>query len=428
MPQTNDKNTLYVKILRQTRDMKSKIKEDMQAVPLEMENLYTLAFMGLLRSGCKYTKKTHIETSDEFVPQDGLGINNKNEKPGLFGKKKNKNDTVSASTVTHEKDKITIYSIRIDDDIFECAEDALYELFGSLFTEFLNPSKRSSSTETNEQESSIIRPNFDEDDIDDIPEEEMFSREKAEKTKSKPKIPLIESDPRYPDDELIKQEGGMTLYKKEDNTFLYDRYQLELSIPQGDKSPVIKKCMVFVYPLEMMDQNNVICDTVVYVSDSDMRVRARASSYEKEESKIIAIDFTQYKFYVSGKWENGDFVSNVILEQNPKNKSQAVEVSRNLVKIRPEKRTSSFYQRIKSATGEYLDIFPLSLGGNEPNTGIAPIVAMLENGYTRDVLTKAGNGLISVIFEGKKKTITPYWQGHDLICQLEDFKNELDYD
>ena len=108
-------------------------------------------------------------------------------------------------------------------------------------------------------------------------------------------------------------------------------------------------------------------------------------------------------------------------------KYAAKETSRKLTKIRPKDRTSSYYQRMHMETGECLDIFPLTLGINEEETGYAPMVAILEDGKSRSVLTRTGNGGLTITVGGKDKTVTSYWEGDTLICDIQDFINQLDY-
>ena len=422
MPQTTEKKQkLYFNILKKMRKLESKAQEFKTSIPPETENLYLLAFIGLLREGYPYNRKSHIEM-DDFVPESPLiekTEEKEKKKKGLFGSsKKQKPDSSVYEPINNRKDRETIFTITHNGDVFECKERKLSDMFGTLFTDLVYSKDGTPVTTNTSGGIKLIQPNFDEEDPDDIPEEDMFSKKKMTEKKNRRTIPIIQNNPNLPDDPYGR---------KSDDSFLYDKYELAISVPQDGKMKQ-KTCMVFIYPLIMTEQDTIISDIMVYVEDSDNRIRAKSSSVEEGDSKIVTIDFTQYKLYIKGRWEKGEFISEVILEDDKTQKNKAVLININKSEIRPEKKTSSYYQRIKGKTGEYLDVFPLTIGKNIDETGIAPVAVILEDSKDRSVLTRAGNGVISVIFEGKKKTVTSYWEGSELITEVEDFKNELNYD
>ena len=89
-------------------------------------------------------------------------------------------------------------------------------------------------------------------------------------------------------------------------------------------------------------------------------------------------------------------------------------ISDKTIKVRPTRRTSSFYMRMVGENGDVLDVFPRTLLHNNPRTGLAPVVVMIEDGTKRQLYTSENDNYYDLWFDGKQQRVDIYWAGNSL--------------
>ena len=66
-----------------------------------------------------------------------------------------------------------------------------------------------------------------------------------------------------------------------------------------------------------------------------------------------------------------------------------------------------------------LDVFPLSLIRNDPKTGVAPVVFMVEDGQSRQLFTSGDNTSVSIYLAGQEIQTFAFWSGNLLQLSIE---------
>ncbi len=384
----------YKAALKKSISIKTKISKETDGEDtIERMNIYKFCFMGLLRTGYPCKTMTHEKTVEI-------------DKEDMVSKKKKNAAILNAPDVIKE----TFVVVDIDGDLYECKLSLLEEIYGDEVKKYIKGKtsrKNSRFEEDDDFESNFIMPEVKFDEFE--PEESKLNVEKKEKkaesTKTKV-IPYIENNPNYNDD----PEGTKSYL-----SFLYDYHDLKIKSTKKDRT-----YKGYVYPLYMDESDTISAKILAVITSSDMeRVRCAISDLSDTKSNGVVVEIDKISFMIRGKWEDGEFKSSVSLI---KNENTDMALSDNIRPSVPDEKsqTSSFYQRVQGSDGSYINIFPLGVLKNNPETGIAPAVMLIETEDGKLTSTQKSNGEFSVFFDGTTKTIQSYWRGNDLVCNIID--------
>lgn len=388
-------NTFYTNTLKTAGGSKTKTPED--------QNLYLLAFFGLIRSGYPFTI-TEVSSSQT---DDGDGQGKSQAKP-VHGNRKSENS--GDQSVKPEKKEVV--NIVIDDIGYTCDVDILTDRFGKEFITLTSEAK-------NKTEQILERTSAEDDDHDFVmPFVKFEDQHTAEKTETpkparsekkdadkKPDIPYIEQDKSYPDDGPDR---------KEYDSFLFNSHEIVVTFVDGCRS----QYSATVYPVYMNMKDSLAADIFVVVTDHDGKIRCGMSSMSNSGQKGVNAEFDDCTLIIRGEWKNGKFVSKCGILSTIDNKQASLKEK--VTYIEPTKRTSSFYLRHRGEDGTYLNVFPLSLLRNNPVTGLAPSVVMVEDGYSRKIYSGNNNTYLSLWYDGSQKRIDIFWAGNALNISISD--------
>ncbi len=360
----------YKNILRKAVDLKRSIINTEGADVYERENLYLLAFMGLIREG--YPMEIRKDEISESIQDD-------------------RPDEVFTET------KITFL---IDGNGYECTFTRLEEMFGSEFRSLVEEKTEYHNDLFGEEENDeVIMPDITFTEKKDY----GLDDEDDDKPLDLETLPIIQNDDRYPDDEP---------FVKSYDTFLSNKHLAEVTAKDHAK-PITYT--FHVYPINMSTEDALICEIAVGLITSDNRYRYAMSPISETKSKNASIKIDGIEFMVRGSWKNGEFLSRVDVVENEKEYTIKM---RKGIHVAPSVRTSSFYMRVKSERGEILNILPLGRLYNNEETGIAPAIAIFENGKERVLLSQDSEGKLPLFFGGSQKDIIIYWTGNVLKCDV----------
>ena len=368
-------NNYYCNVVKAASPGRGELTED--------ENIYCLAFWGLLKCGYPFS----VEEPDE----DG---------------EKNKASGKEADSKEAEEEKCRTIRIMVDDTLYTCGENELSTRFGKDFVAAILDEQDRKTPKIDDSDSDFILPfaHFDN------PEEKKKDVEKTETAKETPavkenKIPYIKSDSNYKDDAPDK---------KEYDSFLFNSHDIMVVFEDGRKV----RFTSIVYPVYMDMRDSLATDIFCVVTDEKGRCRCGMSEISTASQKGVNVEFDGLTLVIRGEWRGGDFLTNCKI-LSVANGVQAA-LKEKVTHIRPSNRTSSFYLRHRGQDGTYLDVFPLSLLRNDSTTGLAQSVLMVEDGNSRKIYAVDGNTHYTVAFDGSQKIIEVFWAGNSLHLSLED--------
>lgn len=353
----------------------------------EAENMYLLAFFGLLRSGCPYTISDMVLTS-------------KQEKDKAIKENKKRD---SHSDDLEKSQVIRTINIVLGNVGYSCSTKTLAERFGKQFELIeIDTGSAVSSIKNSSNEYSYTIPYAKFNDDIPSPSKAKEENESSQSEYSKPdpvgKLPFIQDDDNYPKDKTDQ---------KEYDSFLFNSHDIVISFEDGNKIYFT----AIVYPIYMDTSDVLAADILVVVIDQDGRMRCGMSAYDSNGPKGVNIEFDDCTLVFRGTWEGNNFISRCGILLSQRGQSNLKE---NVTNIVPTKKTSSFYMRHKGNDGTYLNVFPLSLLRNNPTSGLAPSIVMIENGISRKIYAGDNNTYLSLWFDGIQRQIEIFWAGTSL--------------
>lgn len=369
-------NTFYINLLKKISPHKGRNPED--------DNIYILAFFGMIRSGVPFTI-TEIPKEKEI------------QKDGKVGKKSV--SAVVGEDKVEEMPKTRMINIVVGDTGYSCEEALLEERFGK---EFENLETLYKEQDIPSQEDDFVMPfvHFEEEEQPEVVKKETLKEAMSEMKK---KIPYIESDAKYPDD----------LYGLKDYcSFLFNSHDIFVAFENGKR----KHYTAIVYPLYMNTEDAITTDIFVVMFDELGKIRCGMSDMGNEGQKGVISPFDECSLIIRGEWREGQFFSKCgIFSTVDGVKASCKE---KVTYIKPTKRTSTFYLRCKGSDGTYLNVLPLTLLKNNPNSGLAPVAVIHEDGYSRKIYSGDATTNLSVWFDGSQKQISIYWAGNNLCLEM----------
>lgn len=389
---TNILNSLYIDTLKDT----DRIKED---VP-EKKNLYLSAFFGLIRNGHKYEV-----VEDKPKPKKPV-------EPDPKKKKKNKKMDEFFDDNPTEKDEVTKTLVMIiDGKGYRCPEVDLQYAFGDMYETVTGQVKKGlKDPYHNHKSDEVFLPDVyaDTDMKETGKEEESVQKDLtpaiASSRTKKPVLPYLGINSAYENDD--KDVKGY-------DSFLFNTHMSSVKMKDGQTF----KYQFVVYPLLPDMTDCMSTDILVISQDEDERVRTVMSDTRDGHQKSVTVEYDDITFIVRAHWEDGAFVSTVAV-LSAKHNEHPIFNDRVIPTI-PSHQTSTFYLRHVAKNGNVLDVFPLSLIRNDPKTGVAPVVFMVEDGQSRQLFTSGDNTSVSIYLAGQEIQTFAFWSGNLLQLSIE---------
>lgn len=344
----------------------------------ENKALYKLAFFGLMRDGYKFSIR---KEQPQPLPED-------------------KNNKAKTKKTEADEPPINTVVLLINDTGYSCLESDLKLMFGDMYDELLAKKHHETISATEDDEPFFI-PNVY---ADNPNQEEKQEKPKADTVKAAAPahkaitLPYIAFDSHYEND----PDG-----RKEYDSFLFDEHTVDAVLSNGDK----KHYDAIVYPLTMNTENQRSTDILVIMTDDTGKIRTGMSKTGDAAQKSVTLEFDEISFIVRAYWSDGDFRTNISLLSSANGQAY---ISDKTIKVRPTRRTSSFYMRMVGENGDVLDVFPRTLLHNNPRTGLAPVVVMIEDGTKRQLYTSENDNYYDLWFDGKQQRVDIYWAGNSL--------------
>ena len=344
----------------------------------ENKALYKLAFFGLMRDGYKFSIR---KEQPQPLPEG----------------KKNKAKTKKAEA---DEPPINTVVLLINDTGYSCLESDLKLMFGDMYDELLAKKHHETISATEDDEPFFI-PNVY---ADNPNQEEKQEKPKADTVKAAAPahkaitLPYIAFDSHYEND----PDG-----RKEYDSFLFDEHTVDA---------------VLGYPLTMNTENQRSTDILVIMTDDTGKIRTGMSKTGDAAQKSVTLEFDEISFIVRAYWSDGDFRTNISLLSSANGQAY---ISDKTIKVRPTRRTSSFYMRMTGENGDVLDVFPRTLLHNNPHTGLAPVVVMIEDGTKRQLYTSENDNYYDLWFDGKQQRVDIYWAGNSLNIMADETEKQL---
>lgn len=393
---TNKLNRFYIDTLQ----MAEKIKEN---VP-EKKNLYLDAFFGLLRNGMKYDIEEKMP--EEEVVEDA---------PKAKKNSKKKKDEVIEDDPTISKDPIRTVVIIIDGVYYRASELDLQFAFGSLYDKVMenheSAKKRPVRQSTNEADAFFMPDLYTEAEDEDAALPAVQGRgdmtvsgaPRAEE-EERVTLPYLPFDSNYPNDEPDL---------KDYDSFLFNLHDTTLRMKDGSE----KKYQTYIYPLSPDMEDCLATDILAVMIDEDGKMRYGMSEPGVNGKKSVNEEYQDITFVVRGYWNNGKLISSVAVFHT-KDGSQPI-LTDAVHPVEPTRRTSSLYLRHIVENGNVLNVFPLGLIRNDPTTGLAPCMVMLEDGKQRTVYHSDDNKYIQMTLNRETVRVTPFWTANNLNISIE---------
>ena len=344
----------------------------------ENKALYKLAFFGLMRDGYKFSIR---KEQPQPLPED-------------------KNNKAKTKKAEADEPPINTVVLLINDTGYSCLESDLKLMFGDMYDELLAKKHHETISATEDDEPFFI-PNVY---ADNPNQEEKQEKPKADTVKAAAPahkaitLPYIAFDSHYEND----PDG-----RKEYDSFLFDEHTVDAVLSNGDK----KHYDAIVYPLTMNTENQRSTDILVIMTDDTGKIRTGMSKTGDAAQKSVTLEFDEISFIVRAYWSDGDFRTNISLLSSANGQAY---ISDKTIKVRPTRRTSSFYMRMVGENGDVLDVFPRTLLHNNARTGLAPVVVMIEDGTKRQLYTSENDNYYDLWFDGKQQRVDIYWAGNSL--------------
>jgi len=362
----------------------------------EGKNLYLLSFFGLLRNGCPYEVREDV-IQEAVIPDRKKASQSKKSSD----KKKGQDKEVQTPTITKR-----VINIIIDRKGYSCDEDELRRTFGAMYDEILNREHNANEYDDKDGDEVLI-PKVDFGMLDDEKTKEIkdFNAGMIQKKEDEVTIPYITNDNKYMDDPALS---------KEYDTFLFDAHTTLVQFSSGEKH----QCSINVFPLNMDMSDTLGADVLVVATDEQGRIRAAMSDWREDGQKAVNIEYEFCTFVIRAEWKRGTFSSTVAVYSTPYGEDS--RLNDKVTHVVPTKRTSSFYMRHHAANGNYLNVFPLQLLRNDPQSGLAPAVVMIEDGKERKLHSMDSNTWLSLWYDQSQKKIEVYWAGNSLHLHMEE--------
>lgn len=377
-------NTLYIDTLKDTE----RIKED---VP-EKKNLYLSAFFGLMRNGHKYEivkEKPKEKPVEEVEPKKK--------------KKSKKIDEFFDDDPTRKVEVTHTLVMLIDGKAFRCPEVDLKFAFGSMYDAITGePEKKQKNLYLNQNDNVYLPDVYA--DMDEKKEDASAEANKAAMpvtpAKQRPKTPTL---PYLGVNDKFENDGENA---KTYDSFLFNTHSSTVRLRDGQ----VQTYQFVVYPLLPDMDDCMTTDVLVISQDEKGRTRTAMSDPRKGFQKSVSIEYDNVSFIIRAHWEDGMFVSSVAV-------LSATEGDQPIFKDKitptiPTHQTSSFYLKHYAPNGNVLNVFPLTLLRNDPKTGMAPVIFMVEDGQTRRLFSSGDNTYVSLYFAGKEINTYAYWSGN----------------
>ena len=378
------------------------MQDNIQDKTPEEKNLYMLSFFGLLRSGYP-----HQVTETEIIEN----VEEDPKKKKKDTKKKTKKNNVKVQEVQEEdnptiKKIIRTVNIVIKHKGYSMDENELRAMFGKQYDLVMNPVVPEEDYDPHDKDNDdFILPEFPEEGDDTEKRQDSSVKSNVPAAKTKKTIPYIQSDSNYPDD----KDGS-----KDYDTFLFNSHNIKVTYSNGSHETFTAA----VYPLTMDTSDTIAADIFVIVTDEQGRIRSGMSDMDAGGQKGVVAEFENCSLIIRAEWRGGKFISKANIFSTPYGiKAFATE---RVSSIEPTRKTSSFYLRIKGNNGNYLNVFPMSLLHNDPSTGLAATVVMIEDGYSRKIYSGDTKTYLSLWFDKSQKKINIFWAGNSLNVAMEE--------
>lgn len=354
----------------------------------EGNNLFYLAFFGLIRSGYPY------EITEEIIPEEEPIIKPKHRS----SKKKNEEEDKPTEIKTKR-----VVTIRIGKKGYVCDETELINIFGDSYNALVYATPEHQDTLKTDENNIFILPNAYAEDKEEDDRPKQTVEEKKEQ--AKPRIPYIKSDTRYPDDKL-----GC----KEYDSFLFNIHNIKVMFDDGRQI----LCTATVYPLSMEDADTLSAPVFCIITDEQGRTRCSMSDVISKAGNSVTAEFDDFSLVIRGRWQGGEFMSTCGI-YSVMDGMQAY-IDEKVTKVKPTNRTSAFYLRYYGKNGNILNVFPVALLRNDPKTGLAQSVVMIEDGTSRKIYSGEDNRTLSLWFDNAQKLISVFWAGNALNIHVDD--------
>lgn len=355
----------------------------------ENKALYKLAFFGLMRDGYKFSIR---EERPQPLTED-------------------KNNKAKVKKAEMDEPPINTVVLLINDTGYSCLESDLKLMFGDMYDELLKQKHHETISSAENEEPFFIPDVY----ADNPNQEEKQEKPKADTVKAAAPahkaitLPYIAFDSHYEND----PDG-----RKEYDSFLFDEHTVDAVLSNGDK----KHYDAIVYPLTMNTENQRSTDILVIMTDDTGKIRTGMSKTGDAAQKSVTLEFDEISFIVRAYWDDGDFRTNISLLSSANGQAY---ISDKTIKVRPTRRTSSFYMRMVGGNGDVLDVFPRTLLHNNPRTGLAPVVVMIEDGTKRQLYTSENDNYYDLWFDEKQQRVDIYWAGNSLNIMSGELEKQL---
>lgn len=381
----NALNTLYIDTLKDTERIKDEVPEK--------KNLYLSSFFGLMRNGHKYEV---VEEKPKKKPV---------EEPDSKKKKKSKKmDEFFEDDPTQKIE--TTYSIvmLIDGKAYRCPEVDLKFAFGNMYdTVTGGPQKKQKNLYLNKNDDVFLPDVYaDTDTNKEVPA--------AETDKSLP-MPAAVAKPQ-PKKSVLPYLGVNSKFDNDDedakvyDSFLFNTHTSTVRMKDGQ----VQTYQFVIYPLLPDMDDCMTTDVLVISQDENGRTRTAMSDFRKGYQKSVSIEYDNVSFIIRAHWEDGMFVSSVAVLSATEGEQPIFNDK--ITPTIPTHQTSSFYLKHTAPNGNVLNVFPLTLLRNDPQTGLAPVIFMVEDGQTRKLFSSGDNTYVSLYFAGKEVNTYAYWSGN----------------
>lgn len=345
----------------------------------EANNMYLLAFMGLMRLGCPYSITEAAVADGPETDADASGKRGETQEC---------------------KSTVRVINLVIDDIGYSCMEDDLKERFGKQYgaSEMNKPGQ-----EEENKDSDFVMPysRFEED--DEKGEEAVISKEENNVDDEGPRIPFIAADEKYPHD---KNDI------KEYDSFLFNSHNITVMFDDGSRIHFLAA----VYPVYMDISDSIAADIFAAIIDDNGRIRCAMSPIDNGQ-KGVNLEFEECTLVMRGEWRNGNFLTKCSLLST--SDGRRAVLTEKVKRVVPTKRTSTFYLRHIGEDGSILNVFPLTLLRNNPTTGLASAVVMIEDGHSRNVYSGDNGTYFSLWYDNSQKRIDIFWAGNSLNLSIQ---------
>lgn len=389
-------NGFYISLLKNSERIAGDVPEK--------KNLYLDAFFGLIRNGHKY------EIQEE-KPKAPLITDADTDK-----KKKKKNEEFFDDDPTMSNEPVRNLVMIIDGVVYKCAEVDLQFAFGSMFNEVTGI-----NAAAERKGNDIHRSRSDDFFLPDVysgyeeqEKNELAERESATVAATNSKPVAVQEDratiPYIPFDNDFERDEDDS---KDYDTFLFNYHTTSVRYLDGAQ----EEFEAYIYPLDPDTSDSLACDILIVMTDNQGRVRTGVSEPGESGQKSVEADFDDIKFVIRGSWSGGEFSSSVSV-LSTKNGGQPI-VDDVFRRIQPTHRTSAFYLRHIAANGNVLNVFPLGLLRNDPQTGLAISVFMFEDGHERKLYFGGEEPYVSIYMDGSYVQASSFWIGNSLNLSID---------